>query len=173
MASDTSPTRDFRGGGDQHQVTSTSPAQGKDSEKADSWNLMSSFWPRTRTVSIDSMAVYKTALADALATTTSSTAPSDSADTTTANSEAARIAAANATASTALLTQTATQIIRAMNEVLRLPPRLPPHLRESVYEWLSLMVGWRDDDEGDGEGRRVVMEEMKRCLEGKVGRGML
>ncbi|RMZ82258.1 hypothetical protein DV738_g1902, partial [Chaetothyriales sp. CBS 135597] len=43
---------DFRGAGDQQ-----GGAAGDD--EPDAWNLMSSFWPRTRVVRVDSMAVFK------------------------------------------------------------------------------------------------------------------
>jgi nucleoside 2-deoxyribosyltransferase len=65
---------DFRGGGDQGQFKADETAGKNDEqgdEKADSWNLMSSFWPRTCTVSIDSMGIYKTALSDAVSTSAS------------------------------------------------------------------------------------------------------
>ena len=140
---------DFRGGGDQHQIQASS-TEGVPEETKDSWNLMSSFWPRTKNVVVDSMSVYKTGL------------------TSNPNSSSSSFTAAEA-----LQQHTATQIISAMESVIRLPPRLPPHLREGVYEWLSLMVGWRDDDEGDGEGRKEVTGEMRKVLGGKVERGML
>ena len=124
---------------------------------------MSSFWPRTRTVNVDSMVVYKTALADALASTSTSD-PASQAETT---------AKASGIAATHLQTYTAGLVIKAMEEVIRLPPRMPPHLRESIYEWLSLMVGWRDDDEGDGQGRLRVQEALKKVLGEKVGRGLV
>ncbi|RMD39340.1 hypothetical protein DV735_g5789, partial [Chaetothyriales sp. CBS 134920] len=47
---------DFRGAGDQQQG---SGAAGEDDDEPDAWNLMSSFWPRTKVVRVDSMAVFK------------------------------------------------------------------------------------------------------------------
>lgn len=126
---------------------------------------MSSFWPRTRTVNVDSMVVYKSAIADALASSSDTAA-----DSTT---QAELTAKASGLAATHLQTHTANLVIKAMEEVIRLPPRMPPHLRESVYEWLSLMVGWRDDDEGDGQGRLRVQEALKKVLGEKVGRGLV
>ncbi len=129
---------------------------------------MSSFWPRTRTVNVDSMAIYKSALVDALASTSTTTDPDPD-----PAAQAKNTAKASGIASTHLQTHTANLVIKAMEEVIRLPPRMPPHLRQGVYEWLSLMVGWRDDDEGDGQGRLRVQEELKKVLGEKIRRGLV
>jgi hypothetical protein len=109
------------------------------------------------------MAVYKTALFDASSTSTS-------------NIEGGKkmsFSEANLLASQALLQHTATKIIQAMDEVIQIPPRLPKRLREGVYEWLALMVGWKEDDGDDEGGRKMVVEEMLGILGGKVGQGLL
>jgi nucleoside 2-deoxyribosyltransferase len=144
---------DFRGGGDQGQLSAEESREATGETSGDPWNLMSSFWPRTKTVRVDSMNVYKEALSEALGLQ-----PEGSRD----------VAAANAVAAETLLRYTAEKIVVAMEEVVALPPRLPVHLREGVYEWISGMVGWREDG-----GNVQVSEEMRKVLEEKVKRGML
>lgn len=132
---------DFRGAGDQGQM-----------DEGDKWNLMSSNWPRTRGVRVDSMVGYKEGLASVA-------------------SEQVRGAAGgqqgNRRAAEGLLRSTAEKVVAAMEEVVALPPRLPRELRGQVYEWLALMPGLRDGgDEGNVQWARGV-------LEGKVGKGLL
>jgi hypothetical protein len=110
------------------------------------------------------MAVYKTALVDACTSTSNSGEKEE---------KKLSLSEANLLASQALLQHTATKIIQAMDEVIRIPPRLPKRLREGVYEWLALMVGWKEDDGDDQRGRKMVIEEMLSVLGGKVGRGLL
>lgn len=162
---------DFRGGGDQGtQMKEGGHGDGKEKggADADAWNLMSSFWPRTKTVRVDSMMQYKIALSNALA-----------AQNAQGQTQQQYLAAANILASEALLRHAAGEIIEAMNEVVSMKPRLPVHLREGVYEWIAGMVGWRESEEaggsGSGEGWREggMIAEMKKVMEGKVERGML
>jgi nucleoside 2-deoxyribosyltransferase len=95
---------DFRRGGDQGH---------------DPWNLMLSFYPRTKTCSIDSMALYKTALSQGLD-------PSGSADW--------------------MLNQIAAQVVQDLEELARLKPILPSELANSVHDWLVQFPGFRSPE---------------------------
>ena len=95
---------DFRRGGDQGQ---------------DPWNLMLSFYPRTETCCLDSMALYKTALAQGLDP----------------------VAAANS-----ILDQIAALIAPKLKELAQTKPILPPHLANHVHDWLIQFPGFRSPD---------------------------
>jgi hypothetical protein len=149
---------DFRGAGDQNVKPSLDLGVGKgeggvggggEQGQGDSWNLMSSFWPRTKSLSVDSMAVYKTSLAQAM------------------KDGSISLSECNALAGEVLMREVAERVVKAMEEVVQIPPRMPRELRGSAYEWLSLMVGWRDG--GDEEN---VMD-LRRVLDGKVEKGLL
>jgi nucleoside 2-deoxyribosyltransferase len=92
---------DFRRGGDQGQ---------------DPWNLMLSFYPRTKTCCLDSMALYKTALAQGLD-------PAGAADW--------------------MLNQIAAQVVKQLEELAQLKPILPSELTNSVHDWLVQFPGFR------------------------------
>ena len=95
---------DFRRGGDQGN---------------DPWNLMLSFYPRTKTCCIDSMALYKTALSQGLD-------PSRAADW--------------------MLNQIAAQIVKELEELAQLKPILPSELTNSVHDWLVQFPGFRSQE---------------------------
>ena len=92
---------DFRRGGDQGQ---------------DPWNLMLSFYPRTKTCCLDSMALYKTALAQGLD-------PSGAADW--------------------MLDQIASQVVPELEALAQTKPILPSELTNSVHDWLVQFPGFR------------------------------
>jgi nucleoside 2-deoxyribosyltransferase len=92
---------DFRRGGDQGQ---------------DPWNLMLSFYPRTKTCCLDSMALYKTALAQGLD-------PSNAAD--------------------SLLDQIAAEVVKELQQLAQSRPMLPSELTNSVHDWLVQFPGFR------------------------------
>ncbi|KIV81929.1 hypothetical protein PV11_04076 [Exophiala sideris] len=112
---------DFRGSGDQGST-------------GDDWNLMSSNWPRTVGVSVNSLVEYKSALAKSMV-----------------GSEAAN-------PGEAVVDQTAQRVIDAFEKVLQEPPRLPKELRENVYQWLAIMPGLRD-----GSDQQNVETFLKIC----------
>jgi nucleoside 2-deoxyribosyltransferase len=95
---------DSRRGGDQGQ---------------DPWNLMLSFYPRTRTCCLDSMALYKTALAQGLD-------PSGAADW--------------------MLKQIAAEVVKELEQLAQLKPILPSELTDSVRDWLVQFPGFRSPD---------------------------
>jgi nucleoside 2-deoxyribosyltransferase len=92
---------DFRRGGDQGQ---------------DPWNLMLSFYPRTKTCCLDSMALYKTALAQGLD-------PSNAAD--------------------SMLDQIAVEVVKELQQLAQSRPMLPSELTNSVHDWLVQFPGFR------------------------------
>ena len=95
---------DFRRGGDQGQ---------------DPWNLMLSFYPRTKTCCLDSMALYKTALAQGLD-------PSAAAD--------------------SMLHQIAAHVVKKLEELAQLKPILPSALTSSVHDWLLQFPGFQSPE---------------------------
>jgi nucleoside 2-deoxyribosyltransferase len=92
---------DFRQGGDQ---------------QGDPWNLMASFYPRTKTVCVDGMLLYKGFLSEGFAPVQAGQASIE------------RVA----------------EMVLAEFEVLRhLPPILTENLAEPVYRWLGRMPGFQ------------------------------
>ena len=138
---------DFRGGGD----------QGGEDGEADRWNLMSSFWPRTRGVRVDSMAGYKARLSAAAAAAAAAERAGG----------AGGVGGSNRAAAEGLMQETVERVVEALEEVVQMPPRLPKELRGPVYDWLALMPGFKDG--GDGENAAWA----KELLEGKVQKGLL
>ena len=101
---------DFRGAGDQGGT-------------GDAWNLMSSFWPRTVGITINSMVEYKTGLAKALEQGSSDDAGEF------------------------MIHDIAQKVVDGFEKVLQIPPRLPKELRDSVYHWLALMPGYKNSED--------------------------
>lgn len=134
---------DFRGAGDQ-------------GGNGDSWNLMSSSWPRTVGVTVDAMLAYKTGLAQVAATGVEREAEKEGND-----------GKGKMTAGEFLVADVAARVVSAFEEVLKKPARLPKELRESVYQWLALMPGLRDG--GDAENVKAML---KLC-EQKTEKGLL
>jgi nucleoside 2-deoxyribosyltransferase len=95
---------DFRRGGDQGQ---------------DPWNLMLSFYPRTKTCCLDSMSLYKAALAEGLDP----------------------VAAADR-----MLDQIAAQVVPELEALAQTKPVLPSELTDSVHDWLVQFPGFRSPE---------------------------
>jgi nucleoside 2-deoxyribosyltransferase len=95
---------DFRRGGDQGQ---------------DPWNLMLSFYPRTKTCCLDSMALYKTALSEGLDP----------------------VGAAHR-----MLDQIAAQLLPELDSLAQTSPTLPKELSAPVYHWLVHFPGFRSPE---------------------------
>ena len=121
---------DFRSAGDQ------GPGQ-------DPWNLMASFYPRSISVPVHSMALYKKAYAAARRA---------------AHDDTTRLAGQHNSSATAqtLCEQIAALTVRGLDRAAKLPPALPKHLREEVYAWLALMPGLR----GDPKKHRKTLEHL-------------
>jgi nucleoside 2-deoxyribosyltransferase len=95
---------DFRRGGDQGQ---------------DPWNLMLSFYPRTETCCLDSMALYKTALAQGLD-------PLGAVD--------------------SMLDQIAALAVPKLEALAQTKPALPPDLASPIHDWLVRFPGFRSPE---------------------------
>src|SRR5271154_2452062 len=108
---------DFRGAGDQDQ--------GSEGEKGDPWNLMSSFYPRTERVIVNSMAAYKQGMTKALRSSR-------------------KMDQGGVMAGEHMIEETADAVIAAFDVVVNEPAVLSKDLRRSVYEWLAVMPGLRD-----------------------------
>lgn len=122
---------DFRKAGDQGEAIY---GQGG----GDAWNLMSSFWPRTRRVVVDAMMGYKMGLARALEQKNVSDAEVQNITTFAMGGGPAAIQAGDE-----LLGATAQNVAAAMEEVLKTPGTIPKESREHVYRWLALMPGFK------------------------------
>ena len=122
---------DFRGAGDQ-------------GGKGDSWNLMSSCWPRTVGISVDAMLEYKSALSRSMGQGNGTTDPGEN-----------------------MVEEIAQRVIDGFERVLKEPPRLPKELRESVYHWLALMPGFKNG--GDQHNAELLA---KLCSD-KQAKGLL
>lgn len=125
---------DFRGAGDQ--------------AGGEPWNLMTSHWPRTRGVVIDSLMEYKKALADGKRARE-------------ANDQDASVLAGGG-----LVEVAAKRCVESMEEVLKTPARMPKELRSQVYQWIGLMAGYSEGDDEKDAG------EMASLLAAKAQRGM-
>ena len=114
---------DFRHSGDQDK-------------SGDAWNLMSSFYPRTKVIQLDSMSLYQ----EAFHGTGGFGNESDAAAVVLEQGrslEGARL----------LIERMASQVITAFDAVLNQPPVLPRMYAEAVYHWLALMPGFRRSEE--------------------------
>jgi len=116
----------------------------------DPWSPVTSYFPRTVTVSCNSLAEYRTANLRHLRL-----------DSTT------RLAGQYGTAGAQLVCdRIAGQVVRALDRVFRAEPVMPKHLREEVYAWLALMPRLR--------GRpKELRKQFERYLERKVERDLL
>jgi len=121
---------DIRGAGDQ-------------GAKGDSWNLMSSSWPRTVGVSVDALLNYKAALAKS-------------------TSEGNGVPPGEY-----MIEDVAQKVIDAFEEVLKQPPVLPKELRASVYHWLALMPGFKEG------GDQHNVEMLAQVCKDKQAKGLL
>ncbi len=128
---------DFRHGGDQ---------------RGDPWNLMTSFYPRTANVIVDSLGVYKTKMKGR------GRHPTD---------EVVRLAGLHSSANAQLMSEhIADACVRALDKVVVMEPRLPKHLREEVYQWLALMPGLRGEE-------KTLRRKMEQRLKAKVERDLI
>jgi len=128
---------DFRHGGDQ---------------RGDPWNLMTSFYPRTSNVIVDSLGLYKTTMKNRRAKP---------------NDEIVRLAGQHSSADAQhMCERIADACVRALDRVANLDPVMPKHLREEVYNWLALMPGFRGKE-------KALRKQLDEILEHKAARGLL
>jgi nucleoside 2-deoxyribosyltransferase-like protein len=128
---------DFRAGGDQ---------------RGDPWNLMSSFFPRTANVIVDSLGLYKTAAKRRRVSVAD---------------EVVRLAGQHSSVDAqAMCERIAAACVRAFDRVLATEPVMPKYLREEVYAWLAIMPQFRGKE-------KDLRKDFENILEGKVERGLL
>ena len=133
---------DFRHGGDQ---------------KNDPWNLMTSFYPRTANIVVNSIGLYKTA-----AQTRLRGAPRRG-----KLDEVVRLAGQHSSADAqAMCEQIAAACVRALDRVVATEPVMPKHLREEVYQWLALMPKFKGK-------AKVLRRKLEDILEHKVEHDLL
>ena len=101
---------DFRGAGDQQT-------------SGDPWNLMSSFYPRTKVLVLNAMEIYQKGLA-----------------------KSPTRAGASEAAASYLIEAIAIAVVAAFEDLLKLPPHLPKNLCAPVTEWLKLMPGFESPE---------------------------
>jgi nucleoside 2-deoxyribosyltransferase len=127
-------------------------AAGDQGRGFDPWNLMASFYPRSVSVPVNAMALYKKAHAAAKRS---------------ALDDVTRLAGQHSTATAqTMCDQIAALVVKGLDRAAKLEPAMPKHLREEVYQWLALMPGFRGDE-------KKLRKEMEKLLEQKVRRDLL
>ena len=104
---------DFRSGGDQ--------------DSSNAWNLMTSFFPRTEVLIINSMTLYKDALE----------IHADGASHLCLHEKKI------STSSHHMIRLIAEQVIAAMDRVTQIEPIMPEEMQETIYRWLAMMPGFK------------------------------
>lgn len=133
---------DFRHGGDQ---------------VGDPWNLMSSFYPRTASVVLNSIGLYKTARQTRLNTVHRKNKLD----------EVVCLAGQHSTADAQTMCDViAEACVRALDRSLAAAPVMPKHLREEVYQWLALMPNLKGKP-------ATLRNEFETILERKVEHDLL
>lgn len=126
-------------------------------QTGDPWNLMSSFYPRSASVVLNSMNLYKTAMQ----TRQRSSSRRGKVD------EVVRLAGQHSSADAQTMSeQIAAACVRALDKVSALAPVMPKHLREEVYQWLSIMPNLQGN-------AKKLRREFEAILEHKVERDLL
>lgn len=143
---------DFRKAGDQGEAVY---GQGG----GDPWNLMSSFWPRTKRVVVDAMMGYKTGLAKALEQKNVSSEDVENVTSFDAGGGSAALQAGEM-----LLEETAKQVVTAMEEVIVTPSIMPKEARQHVYGWIGLLPNFKS---GQPEAEVRTMLELLKSKEQK------
>jgi nucleoside 2-deoxyribosyltransferase len=116
------------------------------------WNLMAGFFPRTANVIVPSLSRYRGALQRRRGRRID---------------HALHLAGQHSSAAAQLVWEdVAAQCVRAFDRVLAAEPVMPRHLREEVYQWLSLMPELRGK-------QKELRKEFERHLERKVERDLL
>ena len=113
---------DFRRGGDQGD---------------DPWNLMISFYPRTRSLCLNSMEIYKRALS---------------------------LGRSPVNAGQSLLKHIALEAIKELELLSQLPPLISDELTEPVFRWLSKMPGFISSASGEKVMAALTQKKAKGLL---------
>ena len=129
---------DFRGAGDQAGA-------------GDPWNLMSSNWPRTASVTVNSMMSYKASLQRAMSEREGQRA----------GGQEIRMVGES------MIEEVAQKVVDGFERVLKEKPRLPKELRGSVYQWLALMPGFKMEEDSEN------FEAFSKLCADKAAKGLL
>jgi nucleoside 2-deoxyribosyltransferase len=113
---------DFRRGGDQGD---------------DPWNLMISFYPRTKTLCLNSMELYKKSLS---------------------------LGMSPVQAGQSLVEQVAAEAIKELELLRQSPPTLSNELTEPVFRWISKMPGFNSASSGGKVMAALAAKKAKRLL---------
>jgi nucleoside 2-deoxyribosyltransferase len=113
---------DFRRGGDQGD---------------DPWNLMISFYPRTKTLCLNSMELYKKSLSRGMSPVQ---------------------------AGQSLVEQVAAEAIKELELLRQSPPTLSNELTEPVFRWISKMPGFNSASSGGKVMAALAAKKAKRLL---------
>jgi nucleoside 2-deoxyribosyltransferase len=113
---------DFRRGGDQGE---------------DPWNLMMSFFPRTRTLCLNSIEIYK---------------------------EASSTGLSPVGAGQSLVNRVAEEVVKELERLSQLAPLIPGDLSEPVFRWLSKMPGFRFPESSQKVMAALVQKKANRLL---------
>jgi hypothetical protein len=113
---------DFRRGGDQGE---------------DPWNLMMSFYPRTRALCLNSIEIYK---------------------------KATSMGMAPMRAGQSLVEQVAEAVVKELELLSQLAPAIPQDLTEPVYRWLSQMPGFHSSASGEKVMAALAHKKATRLL---------
>lgn len=115
------------------------------------WNPLVNFYPRTVIVGLDGLAAYKAVMKKR----------------PVKPDEVMRLAGLHGSAdSQRVCDEVAGHIVRALDRVRESEPVMPRHLREEVYNWISLMPGLRGKE-------KALRREFERFLGRKVQRDLL
>jgi len=118
---------------------------------ANPWSLMASHYPRTVNIVLDSLIAYRTIMKRRHRKL----------------DEVLRLAGQHSSADAQrMCDEVAAACVRAFDRVRETEPVMPKHLREEVYNWLSVMPGLRG-------AQKPLRKEFERYLERKVERGLL
>ncbi len=105
---------------------------GEISISGEPWNLMTSFYPRTISVVLDAMVMFQQGLERPTPLFPGAAPALD-------GEEPLGLVAAHK-----MVEQTADAVIAALDRLRTIPPVLPENLREPVYQWLSMMPGFKN-----------------------------
>ncbi len=120
--------------------------------RAEPWNLMVSYFPRTASVVLPSLPDYRGALQRRQRPRLE---------------QALHLAGQHSSAAAQQVCErVAAQCVRALDRVLAEEPVMPKHLREEAFQWLPLLAGLRGK-------QKELRREFERHLERKVERDLL
>jgi hypothetical protein len=115
------------------------------------WNPMANYYPRTAILSLDGLGAYKAILKKKHRKL----------------DEVIRLAGQHSSAGAQrMCDDVASVVVRAFDRVRELEPVMPRHLREEIYNWLTLMPGLRGKE-------KALRREFEKHLERKVQRDLL